>query len=79
MVYSPWGQKESDTTEPLTHTHTQFIVWSKKIHFQIVNPLDRCIPAQVKLNRISDLVSFYFLRGYVGKVRNSEEDTDLLA
>ena len=20
--YSPWGHKESDTTEPLTHTHT---------------------------------------------------------
>ena len=21
--YSPWGHKESDTTEQLTHTHTQ--------------------------------------------------------
>ena len=21
--YSPWGHKESDTTEPLTHTHTR--------------------------------------------------------
>ena len=22
MGYSPWGRKESDTTEQLTHTHT---------------------------------------------------------
>ena len=22
MSYSPWGHKESDTTEQLTHTHT---------------------------------------------------------
>ena len=42
--YSPWGHKEWDATEPLTHIHTQFIVWSKIIHFQIVNRLDRCIP-----------------------------------
>ena len=23
MSYSPWGHKELDMTEPLTHTHTQ--------------------------------------------------------
>ena len=25
--YSPWGRKESDTTEQLTHTHTQICVY----------------------------------------------------
>ena len=27
LCYSPWGRKESDTTEQLTHTHTQMIKW----------------------------------------------------
>ena len=26
MGYSPWGHKESDTTERLTHTHTHVIL-----------------------------------------------------
>ena len=28
--YSPWGRKQSDTTEQLTHTHTQMFAKLKK-------------------------------------------------
>ena len=30
-LYSPWGCKELDTTEQLTHTHTLFIEGKQKI------------------------------------------------
>ena len=37
VSYSPWGQKESGTTEWLTHTHTKMVVLSlpPKAHGQL--------------------------------------------
>ena len=32
MGYSPWGCKESDTTEQLTHTHTHTHIKEKMLH-----------------------------------------------
>ena len=32
MGYSPWGRKELDTTERLTHTHTQINMNVQAIH-----------------------------------------------
>ena len=28
MDYSPWGRKESDTTEQFTHTHSPSYAWT---------------------------------------------------
>ena len=36
MGYSPWGRKESDTTERLTHTHMSF--WASLLAQPVKNP-----------------------------------------
>ena len=35
MGYSPWGCKESDTTEQPTHTHTVIVEFSSRVHSRI--------------------------------------------
>ena len=40
MGYSPWGRKESDTTERLTHTHTHtqemIIAYKESPHHELL-------------------------------------------
>ena len=43
MGYSPWGRKESDTAEWLTHTHTHiYSMWGLILHPKFQNRWEKC-------------------------------------
>ena len=37
MGYSPWGRRESDTTEELTYRHTEYSDHHSKLPLQYIN------------------------------------------
>ena len=58
LQYSPWGRKESDTTEQLTHTHTHTHTHRIDLQFSGVHQSDSVIYIY-SLSKFFSIIEYY--------------------